>query len=403
MPWKVVKKESRYCVHKLDAEGMPMSDPVACHDSEEQAMSQMRALYASEHEGKSAVKFSGADERFIEGWGMPFGGKDLENEFFDADTDFCFEWFTERPLLYHHGLNKSASTTVIGRVKSWAKQDLGVWVQAELDAHNEYVDGVKELIRKGALGFSSGAMAHLVRKDAKSGQIKVWPWIELSTTPTPCNLTATVDFAAAKSHFKAIGIDLDEEAMGAKALTTADMPDHEEHHDKPVEREPAMKTPTMMMRKMAEEMGMHPSEEEMQAMMAEMGDMAGMSEEEMQQKMRQVLAKHKSGPDLMALVGRLADEGIEPKTLDTLPLATHAEAVKILTVSLLERTKDLRERRIKEGRQFSQPHRERLRAANEALKTATGEMAAFLDSTDPAKAEKARLQFELLKLYSATI
>jgi len=172
-----------------------------------------------------AVKFSEGDENLVEGWGMPYGGlhagQDLAGEHFTDQTDFCFEWFDERPLLFHHGLDGEAGMAVIGRVKSWTKRDLGVWVQAQLDAHSEYVESVKELIRQGVLSFSSGAMAHLVRKDRKSGEIKVWPWVELSTTPTPCNLLATLGFAEAAKHFEDAGLEMPaEEALKAK-LTAA--------------------------------------------------------------------------------------------------------------------------------------------------------------------------------------
>lgn len=51
MPWKVFKNGEKFCVHKMAGE--MMGDRVACHDTEAEAMAQMRALYASE--GKKAV------------------------------------------------------------------------------------------------------------------------------------------------------------------------------------------------------------------------------------------------------------------------------------------------------------------------------------------------------------
>ena len=59
-------------------------------------------------------------------------------------------------------------------------------------------------------------MGHLVRKNAKTGEITTWPWIELSMTPTPANLYATLDFATAKSHFKSAGLVLPIAARNAK-------------------------------------------------------------------------------------------------------------------------------------------------------------------------------------------
>ena len=97
----------------------------------------------------------------------------------------------------------------MGRVKAWEiKADTGLWVQAQLDASSEYFEAIGELVRRGKLYFSSGAMSHLVRVDKASGEIKRWPWCELSLTPAPANLYATLDLADAEKHFKAAGLTL---------------------------------------------------------------------------------------------------------------------------------------------------------------------------------------------------
>lgn len=49
MPWRVFKEGSRYCVHKLNADDSK-GEKVACHDSQEAAEAQMRALYANVNE-----------------------------------------------------------------------------------------------------------------------------------------------------------------------------------------------------------------------------------------------------------------------------------------------------------------------------------------------------------------
>lgn len=64
-------------------------------------------------------------------------------------------------------------------------------MRAELDKNSRWYSKVKKLIEAGALGFSSGAMPHLV-KTTKSGHITRWPWVELSLTPTPANPAAVV-------------------------------------------------------------------------------------------------------------------------------------------------------------------------------------------------------------------
>jgi len=155
---------------------------------------------------------SGVDYE-IEGLGMPFGGpfagKDLANEFFSPRTEFAFDWFGpgERPLLFRHGLDPDAGLSVIGRVKSWAKTDAGVWVQCQLDKSSKYWKALQQLIDAGKLFFSSGSVSHLVQTNKKTGEILTWPWTELSAVVDPCNPMATLQRATqAEKHFELAGL-----------------------------------------------------------------------------------------------------------------------------------------------------------------------------------------------------
>jgi hypothetical protein len=132
-----------------------------------------------------AIKFVGPDR--IEGLAFPFT-TDLDDERFTADTDLCVEWFGKggRPLLYDHGLDDAMKTVVMGRQDDFELRDEGIWAQSTLDKHAQYRKAVDKLIEQGALGYSSGAMAHLATKSA-NGDITRWPWVELSMTPTPAN------------------------------------------------------------------------------------------------------------------------------------------------------------------------------------------------------------------------
>lgn len=158
-----------------------------------------------------AVKMAEGADDILEGLGIPYGGphngKDIEGEAFTKSTDLCTDWFGpgERPLLYHHGLDNDAGTSVVGRVADYKATDKGVWTKVQLDRQSDYFDAIKELVDQGKLFFSSGAMAHLVRRK-KSGEITRWPWVELSLTPTPANLLAEVDFETAEKHFDAAGV-----------------------------------------------------------------------------------------------------------------------------------------------------------------------------------------------------
>lgn len=175
----------------------------------------------------TAVKFTGVNKDTIEGYGIPFGGpfngKDLHKQFFSAKTDFAFDWFTERPLLYGHGFDEDIELEPVGRVKTYVVKDKGVWVTAQLDKSHKYFKDIETLVDEGKLYFSSGSVDHLVQVNRKSGEIEVWPWIEQSLTPTPANLFGTLDFATAEKHCKSAGIDMPiavKDAMAARSRQT---------------------------------------------------------------------------------------------------------------------------------------------------------------------------------------
>ena len=135
----------------------------------------------------ATVKFAEGSDNIIEGLAIPFNAKDLDGDTFTPDTEFCLDWFPNegRPLLYHHGLNDTVKTSVIGRqIERW-QDDAGIWIKAELDKSSKYWDRVKQLIERGAVGFSSGAVDHLYEGDG--GNIKRWAWVEQSLTPIPAN------------------------------------------------------------------------------------------------------------------------------------------------------------------------------------------------------------------------
>lgn len=166
--------------------GYTIDDSAAVTLAEDVTEVQRRTVY-------QAVKFADddTDGTLIEGLAIPFGGpikgKDIDGEDFGADTDLCLDWFPDgRPILYHHGLNGSIKTAVVGRQTTVTVGDEGGFVQGELDKRSRWYSKVKKLIGEGALGFSSGAMPHLVQT-TKSGHIKRWPWVELSLTPTPAH------------------------------------------------------------------------------------------------------------------------------------------------------------------------------------------------------------------------
>ncbi len=116
----------------------------------------------------------------VAGYGVVFGGIDLDGETFTKDTDFMPDLVPEKLVMYDHA---QAVKNVIGKTASVEPDEFGLWVEAELTRSADYVAQVEELVKHGALGWSSGTVGHLTRREGKT--IKQWPIVEFSLTPTP--------------------------------------------------------------------------------------------------------------------------------------------------------------------------------------------------------------------------
>jgi HK97 family phage major capsid protein len=122
----------------------------------------------------------------VKGKGIVFGGFDLTDDRFTADTDLGGSRpFEGMPVFYDHAMGGIKSQ--IGMVKAWMPSDDGIDVEIELDRRHKYADEVMKLVESGALGLSTGAVSHLVvREPVKGGyEIKRWHVAEISLTPTP--------------------------------------------------------------------------------------------------------------------------------------------------------------------------------------------------------------------------
>ena len=161
-----------------------------------------------------SLRFKDSDNEIVEGLGIPFG-KDLYGETFSKSTNFALDWYpADRPLLYHHGLDPDVGVDALGHVKSIREIDAGLWIETQLNKRHAYYRAVAKLISMKALGFSSGAPPHLVRKD-DAGLITTWPVLEFSLTPAPANPNAKV--SSFKSFCDDVGLDLE-------TLKSADAP-----------------------------------------------------------------------------------------------------------------------------------------------------------------------------------
>lgn len=111
---------------------------------------------------------------------------DLASDFFTAKTDFGDA--TKSTILYHHGLDSTIKATKLG-AGSLKVDEVGVWIEGQLELRDEYEKAIFELAKKGKLGWSSGTASHLVSRKSvgKSFEITSWPLgLDASLTPTPC-------------------------------------------------------------------------------------------------------------------------------------------------------------------------------------------------------------------------
>ncbi len=149
-------------------------------------------------------------------WGEP-RQRDLQGEYFTPRTDVGLDWYEQRPVLYHHGLDGHLKAAVIGVIDALRPDENGLWAEAQLDLRKRYVRAVQRLVDQGVLSWSSGSLPHLVEVGAE-GQIKRWPIVEGSLTPTPAEPRLT-DVKTLKSAYKSLGLDMTQLGLGTTDAT----------------------------------------------------------------------------------------------------------------------------------------------------------------------------------------
>lgn len=126
--------------------------------------------------------------------------RDLSGEYFLADSYYGPKDGDGAEALFDHSIpidlsGKNVSSKEAEIVKKLAdhtfeplktkKDAIGIWAETVLDMADDYEKRVYEMVGKNKLGWSSGAPAHRVRKNA-DGAILQWPIAEGSLTPCPC-------------------------------------------------------------------------------------------------------------------------------------------------------------------------------------------------------------------------
>lgn len=156
----------------------------------------------------------------VGGYLVRFSSKDdpdLTNDFFTRETDLHFP--SELPVLYNHGMDKVLKKRVIG-LANVKLDDVGAWAESQLNLRDEYEKEIYAMVEAGKLGYSSGALSHLVEREPVGkgiSFIKSWFIGEVSLTPTPAEPRNTI--VSLKSLFTSDGAALPTEE-GQKTVTT---------------------------------------------------------------------------------------------------------------------------------------------------------------------------------------
>lgn len=133
-----------------------------------------------------------ADVIKVGGYGIIFNKRDASpwhDYFVKSHTNFMWDEFPRdmrRPVLYEHGFDGFIKQAGVGVVTKIEEDDVGIWVEAQLNRRNKYTKMMLPLLDKGALGWSSGTVRHLAQRSRTTkGLVDQWPIIEFSFTPVP--------------------------------------------------------------------------------------------------------------------------------------------------------------------------------------------------------------------------
>ena len=192
------------------------------------------------------------------GWrvlGVPFGGpidgRDLDGEAFTPETDIWLKEGDKVNLTYYHGFDpdtigkKQANPALIGRATYVGADERGHWFEPVLDSEEPLAQRLmKADITE--LRASSGAINHLVRKDA-GGLISVWPVGELALFDInewrrPANDFAVIEaktevIAEAIPEAEESAVDAVEESVEAESKSNSIIPMEEKMDEEKIVEE----------------------------------------------------------------------------------------------------------------------------------------------------------------------
>ncbi len=156
------------------------------------------------------------DNDILRGYAVRFGDAqhpDLQKDYYTKSTDFWLNHFGwPRPITYHHGMDaETRNDPVIGHWLKAGVDDVGVWMEGQMDRAHAYYKAMKELAQRGYLRLSSdSAPQWVIREKQTNGvnEIKRWPLVTSSVTVTP--MEPRMLPIEIKAYLAEIGMDIDE-------------------------------------------------------------------------------------------------------------------------------------------------------------------------------------------------
>lgn len=136
-------------------------------------------------------------------------GADMDGEWFDETTDIKAGWLKSRDVDFHHGKDDlglmnpkgydqyeqppATGREVIGRAVDPEMDEEGWWVKVWLDRGARRLGLIKRLAERGGQLFgSSESVGPLIKRNAKSGHIDVWPYWRQTLSTSPQNTHSVI-------------------------------------------------------------------------------------------------------------------------------------------------------------------------------------------------------------------
>lgn len=138
----------------------------------------------------------------IGGYGIVWGGRDLEGEYFTPETDFWLDRIAPlKCVLFDHATTPlpegvkqdTPAAFVVGKVDKFEFDDYGLWVEGILEEHEAWQQYVMQMVDQGVMGYSTDSIAHLASV-SEDGWIKSWPIPAISITHHPAEPRTKINF-----------------------------------------------------------------------------------------------------------------------------------------------------------------------------------------------------------------